>query len=45
MGIPISISIKKGYLQENINISSKRDNPKIKTKTLEKNIKNKSYAI
>ena len=41
MGIPISISIKKGYLQENINI----DNPKIKTKTLEKNIKNKSYAI
>lgn len=24
MGIPISISIKKGYLQENINISSKR---------------------
>lgn len=44
MGIPISISIKKGYLQENINISSK-DNPKIKTKTLEKNIKNKPYAI
>lgn len=44
MGISISISIKKGYLQENINISSKRY-PKIKTKTLENNIKNKSYAI
>ena len=44
MGIPISISIKKGYLQENINIDN-IDNPKIKTKTLEKNIKNKSYAI
>lgn len=44
MGTQSLFQLKRAT-SKNIYLYIQRDNPKIKTKTLEKNIKNKSYAI